>query len=313
MTTSCPQDLLGARRTGQLRSKDAALLEQHLQSCTTCALFESLHDDFAKGGYPQAADEQLIANAVEGAFSARTGRAPRARRSWTLAAAAGLALAITGGLASAGIWIYRAAHNAPAAPMAAHDSPTTRKMQPQPPAPGAATPEATSAEIALPVAEQPTAAPAARVPSRGRAVHRRVAAVEAQPAATPLDLATLFASANDARRAGQAERAGELYVELQRRFPESRESLLSLVSYGRILLDRGQPEQALAQFERHIKAAAGGVLIADALYGKARALTALHREADARHSWNDLLSRFPDSIYADTARAQLGQGTGAKP
>jgi TolA-binding protein len=54
-------------------------------------------------------------------------------------------------------------------------------------------------------------------------------------------------------------------------------------------------------------------LIADALYGKARALTALHREADARRCWNELLSRFPDSIYADTARAQLGQGTGAKP
>ena len=306
MTTSCPQDLLGARRTGQLRSKDAALLEQHLQSCTTCALFESLHDDFAKVGRPQAADEQLIANAVEGALSARTGRAPRARRSWTLAAAAGLALAITGGLASAGIWIYRAASDAPAAP----DDVTLRKTQPQPRAHEIATPEATPAEIAVPVTEQATAAPAARASGRGHAVHRRVAAVEAQPAATPLDLATLFASANEARRAGQAERAGELYVELQRRFPESRESLLSLVSYGRILLDRGQPEPALAQFERHIKAASGGVLIADALYGKARALTALHREADARRCWNELLSRFPDSIYADTARAQLGQ---AKP
>ena len=310
MTTSCPQDLLGARRTGQLRSKDAALLEQHLQSCTTCTLFESLHDDFEKAGRPQAADDPLIANAVEGALSARTGRAPRARRSWTLAAAASLALAITGGLASAGIWIYRATHNTPAAPAVASDRPTTRTAQTQPLAHEIATPEATPAEIAVPVTEQATAAPAARASGRGHAVHRRVAAVEAQPAATPLDLATLFASANEARRAGQAERAGELYVELQRRFPESRESLLSLVSYGRILLDRGQPEQALAQFERHIKAASGGVLIADALYGKARALTALHREADARRCWNELLSRFPDSIYADTARAQLGQ---AKP
>jgi TolA-binding protein len=305
MTTSCPQDLLGVRRTGQ-SSEEAALLEQHLQSCTTCALLESLHDDFAKVGRPQAADEQLIANAVESVFSSRTGRAPRARRSWTLAAAAGLVLAITGGLASAGIWIYRATHSTPAAPMVAPDHTTTRKMQAQPRAP-----EATPAEIAVPVAEQATAAQAARASGRGHAVHRRIAAAETQPAATPLDLATLFASANEARRAGQAERAGELYVELQRRFPESRESLLSLVSYGRILLDRGQPEQALAQFERHIKAASGGVLIADALYGKARALTALHREADARRCWNELLSRFPDSIYADTARAQLG--TGAKP
>jgi len=313
MNISCPQALLGVRRTGQLSSEEAALLEDHLQSCTTCALWESLHDDFAKGGRPQAADEQLIANAVEGAFSARTGRAPRTRRSWTLAAAAGLALAITGGLASAGIWIYRATHNTPTAPTAAPDRPTTRKIQSQPRAPEAATPEATPAKIAVPVAEQLTVAPAARASARERAVHRRVGAAEAQPAETPLDLATLFASANEARRAGQAERAGELYVELQRRFPESRESLLSLVSYGRILLDRGQPEQALAQFERHIKAASGGVLVADALYGKARALTALHREADARRCWNELLSRFPDSIYADTARAQLGQGPGAKP
>jgi len=128
-----------------------------------------------------------------------------------------------------------------------------------------------------------------------------------------MDLETLFASANEARRAGQSERAGELYQELQRRFPASREALLSLVSYGRILLDHGRPEQALAQFERHIKGASGGVLVADALYGKARALTALHRQADARRCWNELLASFPDSIYADTARVQLGQGPGAKP
>jgi TolA-binding protein len=312
MSTSCPQDLLGVRRPGQLSSEEVALLEQHLQSCTACALFASLHDDFAKVGHPRAADEQLMARAVQGAFSARTRRVPRARRSWTLAAAAGLALVITGGLASAGIWIYRATRT-PAAPTVAPDRPTPRTAQPQPRAPEAVAPAATPAESAAPVAEQPNAPPPARALGRAHAVHRRVAAVEDPPAAAPLDLATLFASANQARRAGQAERAGELYVELQRRFPESREALLSLVSYGRILLDRGQPEQALAQFERHIQAASGGVLFADALYGKARALTALHRAADARRCWNELLSRFPDSIYADTARAQLGQGTGAKP
>jgi len=53
------------------------------------------------------------------------------------------------------------------------------------------------------------------------------------------------------------------------------------------------------------------VLVADALYGKARALTALHREADARRCWTELLSRFPDSIYADTARVQLDKKPGA--
>jgi TolA-binding protein len=48
------------------------------------------------------------------------------------------------------------------------------------------------------------------------------------------------------------------------------------------------------------------VLAAEALYGQARALTQLHREVEARRIWADLLARFPDSIFADVARSQLG-------
>jgi len=128
-----------------------------------------------------------------------------------------------------------------------------------------------------------------------------------QPAAAPaLDLKAIFAAANEARRAGQLDHAGDLYAELQRRFPDSREAQLSLVSYGRVLLDRGRATEALAQFQQHLRAASGGVLAAEALYGQARALTQLHREAEAQRCWADLLSRFPDSIYADVARSQLG-------
>jgi TolA-binding protein len=135
-----------------------------------------------------------------------------------------------------------------------------------------------------------------------------VAVIEEQPRVPVLDLKALFAAANEARRSGQAEQAGQLYAELQRRFPNSREALLSHVSYGRLLLDHGHAAEALAQFEHHLRAAAGGVLDAEALYGQARALTQLHRQAEARRSWTELLSRFPDSIYADVARNQVGSG-----
>jgi TolA-binding protein len=131
-------------------------------------------------------------------------------------------------------------------------------------------------------------------------------ALDQPPVAPALDLAAIFAAANEARRAGQPDRAGGLYAELQRRFPDSREAQLSLVSYGRILLDRGRAAEALAQFQRYLQAEGGGILAAEALYGQARALTGLHREAEARRCWADLLSRFPDSIFADVARAQLG-------
>lgn len=294
MMTPCPEDLLGLRRAGQLNPADARLLDAHLSSCTACALDESLHESFEKDGRPQAIDPALIARAVDSALLKR--RTRRVRRSWALAIGTA-ALVMAAGLASAAVWLYE--RTTPPT-QAAHETvpvPAARPAIPAPPPP-TVVPELATPEPAP--AEQP------RTPPLRPRSHRRSAVLEQPPAAPALDLKALFAAANEARRAGQPDRAGELYTELQHRFPDSREALLSLVSYGRILLDRGRAAEALAQFERHLRAASGGVLAAEALYGQARALTNLHRESEARRCWADLLARFPDSIYADVARSQLG-------
>jgi len=293
MTTPCSEDLLGLRRIGQLDAAHARLLDEHLQSCAVCALDESLHESFEKDGRPQVIDQALIARVVDRTLLKR--RRPRLRRSWSLAAGMAAALVMAAGLASAAAWLYERA-TSPTRPV----SETVRAAWPamREPRPTTRVPEIAPAEPAP--AEQPRTAPV-----RPR-THRRPMTLDEPPAAPTLDLKAIFAAANEARRAGQLDHAGDLYAELQRRFPDSREAQLSLVSYGRILLDRGRAAEALAQFERHIRAASGGVLAAEALYGQARALTQLHREAEARRCWADLLSRFPDSIYADVARSQLG-------
>ena len=290
MTIPCPENLLGLRRAAQLSAAQARLLDEHLRSCADCALDESVHDAFELDGRPQATDELLIARAGTGALAA-----PRrhARCSWSLAAGIAAALLLAAGLASAAVWLHQRTAQ-PIRPMQAAALPAQR---PAPPTPYAVP------ELAAP---EPMPAEQPRTPPARPRTHRRSVVVDEAPAAPGLDLAALFAAANEARRSGRLDRAGELYAELQRRFPDSREALLSRVSLGRILLDRGRPAEALAQFERHLRAAAGGVLAAEALYGQARALAGLHREADARRCWADLVSRFPDSIYADVARGQLG-------
>jgi TolA-binding protein len=152
-------------------------------------------------------------------------------------------------------------------------------------------------------------------PSRA---HTKVASVQAATMPSPAasapapDLKTLFAAASDARKAGDPLRAAELYTEIERRFPDSREARLSFVAFGRMLLDRGERGRALEQFERYLSVAPTDVLAAEASYGRARALVSLGRAAEARRAWAELLSRFPDSIYADVARRQLGQPENAK-
>jgi TolA-binding protein len=294
MTTQCPEDLLGLRRAGQLEGHQANVLDEHLQSCSACALDESLHASFAKEMPRPANDDELIARVVESTLVKR--KRLRSRRSWTLTVGISAGLVMAAGLASASAWFYQRSSARPTAPVPVAP-PVVRPVLPTPPAP------APLPEIAAP---EPTPMEQPRTqPVRTRS-HRRPTVLDETPAAPAMDMKALFAAANEARRAGQFDRAGELYTELQRRFPESRESLLSLVSFGRILLDRGHAAEALVQFERHLQAASGGVLAAEALYGQARALTRLHRESEARRCWADLLSRFPDSIYADVARSQLG-------
>ena len=80
---------------------------------------------------------------------------------------------------------------------------------------------------------------------------------------------------------------------------------MSFALAGQLLLERGRPKEALAQFDRHPKV--GGDVGEEALAGRAAALEQLDRTADAIAAWKSLLERYPGSIYAARARARLAQ------
>lgn len=124
-------------------------------------------------------------------------------------------------------------------------------------------------------------------------------------AALPVEpAAALFADANRARRDGNLDRAVSLYRSLQSRYPRSSESELSRALLARLLLDRGNPEAALAGFDRYL-AQGSAALGAEALVGRARALEQLGRTAQAIAAWREVQSRFAGSVHARFAATRL--------
>lgn len=119
-----------------------------------------------------------------------------------------------------------------------------------------------------------------------------------------VDAASLFADANRARRDGNVDRAVGLYRTLQSRYPNSSESELSRALLAQLLLDRGNPEAALAGFDRYL-AEDSPVLSAEALVGRARALEQLGKSSQAEAAWRQVQSRFPGSVHARLAATRL--------
>jgi TolA-binding protein len=166
------------------------------------------------------------------------------------------------------------------------------------------TPVATHAPRVVPAAPVPvamTAAPPA--PAAPAAPAAPIATL------TPAEeAAQLFDTANEARRKGEYARTLALHRELQARFGQSREAHLSRATVGRLLLDSGDPADALTSFDAYLNNG-GGELGAEVMAGRATALERLGRADDARRAWDALLSTFPSTPYAAHAaheRARLG-------
>jgi TolA-binding protein len=116
----------------------------------------------------------------------------------------------------------------------------------------------------------------------------------------------IFAAANEARRRGDPQKSFELYSELARKYPGSREETTSRVLLGRLLLDRGgDPTQALGLFTRYLDESPGGTLAEEARLGRALALTRLGSAKEERQAWQQLLAFHPNSIHAERARKRL--------
>jgi tetratricopeptide (TPR) repeat protein len=120
----------------------------------------------------------------------------------------------------------------------------------------------------------------------------------AQPSA-----ATLFAQALALRAEGKINAAIALHRRLQRLYPDARETRLSFALTGRLLLDRGAPEQALSEFNQYL--ARPGEVAEEALVGRATALGVLGRSAAEAAAWQQVLDRHPDSVYANRAKERL--------
>ena len=129
--------------------------------------------------------------------------------------------------------------------------------------------------------------------------------VVSQPVHQLTPATALLAEAGRARGEGQLDRAASLYRRLQREFPGTPEALVSTVPLGRLLLDGGSARAALAAFDGYLRGMPRGPLVAEALYGKGRALEALGDGVEERRTWERLVTDQAGSAYAPHARRRL--------
>ena len=226
----------------------------------------------------------------------------RGRRPLAIAFAAAVALLIAAGGAAAWVSVRGLSAAAERAPRAARGGPPAGSAAMV----GLAPPRAES-PVEVPVAIVPPPLRDATPPATAPAVKRRTRAEHAPPPDTEPTAADLFAAANAARRARDLHGALDRYLALERRFPDSEEALVSLVSAADLLARRGASDGALRAFDRYLARRPEGPLAPEALFGRARALKQLGRTGDEIDAWRRLLRVFPGSMYEPAGRQRLDE------
>lgn len=292
----CRGELLGQSRRGALTDAGRLALDAHLSSCASCRLSRDVLADFDHGDVVDIHDGARIRTLVDTArqMKVRPGTRIRARSQQRLrAAAAAAALLVCGGSASAAVWWLRQ----PAPPPGVEAHPT---VVARPAAPARAPARQHLAATVAPPEEE--------APPRARLHARHTGAVQPSQRSiddTRLSATALLAEAGRARGEGQLDRAASLYRRLQREFPGTPEALVSTVPLGRLLLDGGSARAALAAFDGYLRGMPRGPLVAEALYGKGRALEALGDGVEERRTWDRLVTDHAGSAYAPHARRRL--------
>ena len=228
-----PEEALDRALTGELSESEQHALDQHLADCSACEAHLALARARQEACAPQPWGSRLNSLAVDCAL-AQFGRSRwsallslPARRRWMLATAGILVAA--GGVASAAIWQRQAPIPDPVPAQRIEARPAARAPGPRKPA--------------LALAEPPSTLPAELPDERSSSART----LRAQPSA-----ASLFAQASTLRDRNRVDEAITVFRKLQQLFPTTRESRLSFAVAGRMLLYRGRPAQAVAQFDQHL-------------------------------------------------------------
>jgi len=265
----CPEDLLDRR--GTLEDAERRMLEAHLVECPACALQVEL------AGAPPV-DSERIRHVVKAASAELSRVVVRRRSRWWIAL--GIAAVLAAGAAAAAGVLRRPTHAVPPQPSPSVAQPTSTRV-------ANAAPEAASIAVEdLPVARETKATTA--VP----------------PGSNAPTASELFARANAARRSGDAVQALDLYRKLERDYATSNEAAIAHVSAAR-LVEKSDPSAALAEYDAYLADAQNIDLREEALGGRAYALERLGRAREEQVTWEELLSKYPDSLRASHARARL--------
>lgn len=293
-----PEDLIDRDEQGLLTTDERARLDDHVRRCVACRLARMARVDFEREAEfrPNGLEVRRILDRL---FPPSTGRRRGIRPAalWRLPAAA--ALALVAGLVAAAVGPRRA-RSGDASTVA-----TTLRTAPVHPRGGfapAAPPSGAGVAVGPNESWPPT--PASPRKADDAPVPRKASDAPAPPPAAALPSASvLFANAAAAQRAGNRSRAADLYQSLVADYPRSPEAHTALAVFGRVLLDEGDDDGAVALFDRYLRS--GGVLEQDALVGRALALERLGRVDDASRAWTDLLRSYPNSAHAGRARSHL--------
>jgi TolA-binding protein len=294
MAFDCRSDRVSYARRGKLSSSESLAFEAHLQACGSCLLGLEIGADFDALDQPEWDDGARIERLA--ARLAASQRRPH-RKALLRVAALAACLLLTGIAAAAALrWI------APRQPLSAGGNSASSDGSQARAKPSAVAVALPSASASAPLAAE---APAASAASSALASDVAAQALSTRTRALP-SAAQLFRGANEARRAGQSQKAIQIYGSLQHEYPGSAEAAVSSISLGS-LLSSANPRAALEQFDRYLSTSPSGGVAAEALYGRGRALQALGRQSEERTTWQELLARYPRCPYVDRATRRLAE------
>lgn len=295
VTSLHPEELLDKAEKGTLSEVERDRLDAHVRSCSVCRVEQAMRLDFQatredESAAPFSAEMLTIALGSVRARPASTPpepipvTPPRRIPRWVLLAAAVCTLVTLAGAQRTGAsqnllgWFGSRQTSMPV-PISAR----TRTATPA-----------------------PTLAPSVIVPSPSASVSADLPRID--DGALRETPAALFDEVVSARKRGEYDRSIAACRRLQARHPASREAHVSRGTLGRLLLDRGDASGALASFDAYARGG-GGELDEAVLVGRATALERLGRQSEAMRAWSLLLESFPNTPYAEQARAKTA-GTG---